>query len=251
MDDDVNTPNAVAALQKLRGDANKALDAGCLLRCGMLCGMSFVRWVWCWGCFSRTVGSSVVWVQIPPAVCQRKSLSDRKSLTKLLPTGCQTIKTQVGGRIRNRSWHPRHYHRGPAGWHQSMETITPDVIYGLHAVRSHSVPGPALSGCSFGDGSAVQNASLRLRRQRIPVYVQTTRCFRSTCSLGHHQGVVGLVAAKSYSDRMPFCKPDALGSTVRAARRRRRSSQSQGDCTGAAETSGVQGFIPGTPLQWG
>lgn len=28
MDDDVNTPNAVAALQKLRGDANKALDAG-------------------------------------------------------------------------------------------------------------------------------------------------------------------------------------------------------------------------------
>ena len=28
MDDDVNTPNAVAALQKLRGEANKALDAG-------------------------------------------------------------------------------------------------------------------------------------------------------------------------------------------------------------------------------
>lgn len=28
MDDDLNTPNAVAALQKLRGEANKALDAG-------------------------------------------------------------------------------------------------------------------------------------------------------------------------------------------------------------------------------
>ena len=28
MDDDLNTPNAVAALQKLRGEANKALEVG-------------------------------------------------------------------------------------------------------------------------------------------------------------------------------------------------------------------------------
>jgi 23S rRNA (guanosine2251-2'-O)-methyltransferase len=133
----------------------------------------------------------------------------------------------------------------PAGGNDNL----PEVIYGLHAVREALRAGGRplqrvlvlAMDRQFGD--IVRLAKAR----RVPVHIEPRSAFDRFVPEGHHQGIIGLIAAKSYADtddilssaqtkgQVPFLivldgveDPHNLGAILRTA-----------------EASGVQGvFIP-------
>ena len=126
---------------------------------------------------------------------------------------------------------------------------TPDVIYGLHAVREALRAGarPIQRLLVLGTDRQFGEIVRLAREQHIPVYVEPRAAFDRLVPSGHHQGVVGLVAAKSYSD------PDAILASAQAPGQTPllvlldgvEDPHNLGAIVRTAEASGVQGvFIP-------
>jgi 23S rRNA (guanosine2251-2'-O)-methyltransferase len=125
----------------------------------------------------------------------------------------------------------------------------PEVIYGLHAVREALRAGvrPLQRLLVLGTDRQFGEVVRLARDQRVPVHVEPRAAFDRLVPAGHHQGVVGVIAAKAYAEaddilslaqaegRAPLLvvldgveDPHNLGAVLRTA-----------------ESSGVQGvFIP-------
>ena len=84
----------------------------------------------------------------------------------------------------------------PAGGSDSP----PELIYGLHAVREALRAGTRpFSGCSCcGPIGNLPILSSWRRRKRVPVHIEPPPAFDRLVPGGHHQGVIALIAAKSY-----------------------------------------------------
>ena len=124
-----------------------------------------------------------------------------------------------------------------------------EVIYGLHAVREVLRAGvrPLQRLLVLGTDRQFGEIVRLARAQRVPVYVEPRAAFDRLVPAGHHQGVVGLVAAKSYAEA------DDILSSARAEGQTPllvvldgvEDPHNLGAILRTAEASGVQGvFIP-------
>ena len=124
-----------------------------------------------------------------------------------------------------------------------------EVIYGLHAVREVLRAGvrPLQRLLVLGTDRQFGEIVRLAREQRVPVYVEPRAAFDRLVPAGHHQGVVGLVAAKSYAEA------DDILSSARAEGQTPllvvldgvEDPHNLGAILRTAEPSGVQGvFIP-------
>ena len=77
-----------------------------------------------------------------------------------------------------------------------------DVIYGLHAVREALRAGvrPIQRLLVLGTDRQFGEISRLARAQRVPVRVEPRAALDRLVPSGHHQGVVGVVAAKAYAE---------------------------------------------------
>ncbi len=126
---------------------------------------------------------------------------------------------------------------------------SPEVIYGLHAVREALRAGvrPLQRLLVLGTDRQFGDIVRLAREQRVPVYVEPRAAFDRLVPAGHHQGVVGLVAAKSYAD------PEAILASAQTPGQTSllvlldgvEDPHNLGAILRTAEASGVQGvFIP-------
>jgi len=78
----------------------------------------------------------------------------------------------------------------------------PEVIYGLHAVREALRAGvrPLQRLLVLGTDRQFGEVVRLARDQRVPVHVEPRAAFDRLVPAGHHQGVVGLIAAKAYAE---------------------------------------------------
>lgn len=125
----------------------------------------------------------------------------------------------------------------------------PEVIYGLHAVREVLRAGvrPLQRLLVLATDRQFGEVVRLAREQRVPVHVEPRAAFDRLVPAGHHQGVVGLVAAKSYTE------PDDILSSAQAEGKIPllvvldgvEDPHNLGAILRTAEASGVQGvFIP-------
>ncbi|WP_447974863.1 23S rRNA (guanosine(2251)-2'-O)-methyltransferase RlmB [Nitrospira sp. Kam-Ns4a] len=77
----------------------------------------------------------------------------------------------------------------------------PDLLYGLHAVREALRAGtrPLLRLVLAREDRSVAELVRLARAARVPVYVEPRRVLDRLVPHGRHQGVVGVVASKSYA----------------------------------------------------
>ena len=133
----------------------------------------------------------------------------------------------------------------PAGGNDSL----PELIYGVHAVREALRAGVRplqrvlvlATDRQFGD-------IVRLAKERrVPVHIEPRAAFDRLVPDGHHQGIIGVVAAKSYAD------PDEILASAQANGRIPlvvvldgvEDPHNLGAILRTAEAAGVQGvFIP-------
>ncbi len=124
-----------------------------------------------------------------------------------------------------------------------------EVIYGLHAVREALRAGvrPLQRLLVLGTDRQFGEVVRLAREQRVPVYVEPRVAFDRLVPGGHHQGVVGLVAAKTYTE------PEDILSSAQAAGQTPllvlldgvEDPHNLGAILRTAEASGVHGvFIP-------
>ena len=124
-----------------------------------------------------------------------------------------------------------------------------EVIYGLHAVREALRAGvrPLQRLLVLGTDRQFGEVVRQAREQRVPVYVEPRAAFDRLVPAGHHQGVIGLVAAKSYAE------PDDILALAQAPGQTPllvlldgvEDPHNLGAILRTAEASGVQGvFIP-------
>jgi len=125
----------------------------------------------------------------------------------------------------------------------------PEVIYGLHAVREALRAGarPLQRLLVLATDRQFGEIVRLAREQRVPVYVEPRAAFDRLVPAGHHQGVIGMVAAKSYAD------PDTIVSSAQTPGQTAllvlldgvEDPHNLGAILRTAEASGVQGvFIP-------
>lgn len=126
---------------------------------------------------------------------------------------------------------------------------SPEVIYGLHAVREALRAGvrPLQRLLVLGTDRQFGEIVRLAREQRVPVHVEPRAAFDRLVPDGHHQGVVGVVAAKGYAE------PDDILSLAQAEGQTPllvvldgvEDPHNLGAILRTAEASGVQGvFIP-------
>lgn len=125
----------------------------------------------------------------------------------------------------------------------------PEVIYGLHAVREALRAGvrPLQRLLVLGTDRQFWEVVRLAREKRVPVHVEPRAVFDRLVPAGHHQGVVGLIAAKAYAE------PDDILSLAQAEGQTPllvvldgvEDPHNLGAILRTAESSGVQGvFIP-------
>lgn len=125
----------------------------------------------------------------------------------------------------------------------------PEVIYGLHAVREALRAGirPFQRLLVLGTDRQFGDIVRLAKEQRVPVYIEPRSAFDRFVPSGHHQGVIGLVAAKAYAE------PDDILSSAQGSSQIPllvlldgvENPHNLGAILRTAEASGVQGvFIP-------
>ncbi len=125
----------------------------------------------------------------------------------------------------------------------------PEVIYGLHAVREALRAGvrPLQRLLVLGTDRQFGEIVRLARAQRVPVHIEPRAAFDRFVPAGSHQGVIGLVAAKAYTES------DDILSLAQAAGQTSllvlldgvEDPHNLGAILRTAEASGVQGvFIP-------
>ena len=124
-----------------------------------------------------------------------------------------------------------------------------EVIYGLHAVREALRAGvrPIQRLLVLGTDRQFGEIARLARDQRVPVRVEPRAALDRLVPSGHHQGVVGVVAAKAYAE------PDDILASAQAEGQTPllvlldgvEDPHNLGAILRTAEASGVQGvFIP-------
>jgi 23S rRNA (guanosine2251-2'-O)-methyltransferase len=125
----------------------------------------------------------------------------------------------------------------------------PEVIYGLHAVREALRAGvrPIQRLLVLGIDRQFGDIVRLAKERRIPVHIEPRAAFDRLVPAGHHQGIIGLVAAKAYAE------PDDILSSAQAEGQIPllvlldgvEDPHNLGAILRTAEASGVQGvFIP-------
>lgn len=125
----------------------------------------------------------------------------------------------------------------------------PEVIYGLHAVREALRAGvrPLQRLLVLATDRQFGEIVRLAKEQRVPVHVEPRAAFDRLVPAGHHQGVVGVVAAKAYAE------PDDILASAQAEGQTPmlvlldgvEDPHNLGAILRTAEASGVQGvFIP-------
>lgn len=125
----------------------------------------------------------------------------------------------------------------------------PEVIYGLHAVREALRAGvrPLQRLLVLATDRQFGEIVRLAKERRIPIHVEPRAAFDRFVPAGHHQGIIGLVAAKAYAE------PDDIISSAQAQGQIPllvlldgvEDPHNLGAILRTAEASGVQGvFIP-------
>ncbi|HVG03097.1 MAG TPA: 23S rRNA (guanosine(2251)-2'-O)-methyltransferase RlmB [Nitrospira sp.] len=125
----------------------------------------------------------------------------------------------------------------------------PEVIYGLHAVREALRAGvrPLQRVLVLAVDRQFGDIVRLAKERRVPVHIEPRAAFDRFVPDGHHQGIIGLVAAKGYAD------PDDILSSAQAKGQTPllvvldgvEDPHNLGAILRTAEASGVQGvFIP-------
>lgn len=125
----------------------------------------------------------------------------------------------------------------------------PEVIYGLHAVREALRAGvrPLQRLLVLATDRQFGEIVRLAKERRVPVHIEPRMAFDRLVPAGHHQGIIGLVAAKAYAE------PDDIISSAQAQGQIPllvlldgvEDPHNLGAILRTAEASGVQGvFIP-------